>query len=117
MTRLRRALAPLLALAVVLVAAPAAHACSTDDTSWFETFIDDSCLTSMTATEIDPFGGLQLATNGLLARVRWDTVADFTTGAAGATGPTGPAGPVGATGPIGVSTLSVTGPTGPAGAL
>jgi predicted GH43/DUF377 family glycosyl hydrolase len=58
-----------------------ALACSHDDTSYFETFVDTSCLQlPLTNTTLDALGGLRLATNGTPATTTWDTDTDFNNG-------------------------------------
>src|SRR6266700_3009220 len=58
-----------------------AIACSHDDTSYFETFVDTSCLQlPLTNTTLDALGGLRLATNGTPASTTWDTDTDFNNG-------------------------------------
>jgi predicted GH43/DUF377 family glycosyl hydrolase len=71
----------LAAVAGVFLAAPAAHACSVDDTAYFDGFLDAQCLTApLQNTTIDTFGGLRLTTNGAPTTTPWDTNADFDTG-------------------------------------
>src|SRR6266700_4414299 len=58
-----------------------AIACSHDDTSYFETFVDTGCLQlPLTNTTLDALGGLRLATNGTPASTTWDTDTDFNNG-------------------------------------
>src|SRR5688500_7151241 len=74
----RRTVVALLALTAALIPASSAHACSTDDTSWFETFVDSSCLLAPTTnTEFDPLGGLRLSTVGIPVGEVWDTHTQF----------------------------------------
>lgn len=81
MTRMRHGWRVLVAaLAALLVGAPAASACSTDDTAWFEGFLDSSCLGALNSTELDTLGGLRLQTTGATATTTWTTDDDFTTG-------------------------------------
>jgi predicted GH43/DUF377 family glycosyl hydrolase len=66
---------------LALVAPGRAAACSHDDTSYFETFLDTSCLTlPLTNTTLDALGGLRLATNGSPSITSWNTDADFDNG-------------------------------------
>jgi predicted GH43/DUF377 family glycosyl hydrolase len=65
----------------MLAAAGPAHACSKDDTAYFDGFLDTTCLQApLTNTTIDTFGGLRLTTNGAATTTAWDSDADFTTG-------------------------------------
>ena len=58
-----------------------AFACSRDDSNYFETFVDTSCLQPpLTNTTLDALGGLRLATNGTPFTTTWDTDTDFNTG-------------------------------------
>ena len=78
--RARRAIGPVVAGVFLLACAPA-YACSRDDTAWFETFLDTSCLTiPLDATSLDALGGLRLATNGAAATTSWDSDTDFGSG-------------------------------------
>lgn len=78
----RRTLVALLACAGALLAQLAsALACSQDDPAWFEGFLDTSCTSSTTNTQLDVLGGLRLQTNGSAVSVpAWDTDGDFDTG-------------------------------------
>ena len=52
--------------AVALTAPSVGQACSRDDSVFYETFIDTSCLQlPLTNTTLDALGGLRLTTNGL----------------------------------------------------
>ena len=78
-----RRLSLLLALfASVAVLAPAAgQACSRDDSVFFETFVDTSCLQlPLLNTTLDAQGGLRLTTNGTPGVTPWDTHNDFDNG-------------------------------------
>jgi predicted GH43/DUF377 family glycosyl hydrolase len=91
-TRLAAALA---AVAISLAAAPAALACSKDDTAYFDTFLDSTCLkTPLQNVALDPLGGIRLATNGTPTAATWDTDTEFGTGR------------------VGISTLATTGAAG-----
>jgi predicted GH43/DUF377 family glycosyl hydrolase len=97
-----------LAAAWALAAPGRALACSHDDTSYFETFVDTSCTElPLNNTTLDALGGLRLATNGTPATTTWDTDTDFNTGVNYQSL---------LFGPLGVSTLATTG-TGTAAAL
>ena len=77
----RLGLGALLMLVALLVLAPAAFACSRDDNNYFDTFVDQSCLSSVNFLDFDPLGGLRLATTGSnITQAIWDTSAQFTTG-------------------------------------
>ena len=98
----------LLVLLAALIAPGRAAACSHDDTAYFETFLDTSCLQlPLSGTTLDAQGGLRLVTNGLPVTTSWDSDADFLNGVnfQAMLFP-----------PLGVSTLAVSG-TGPAAAL
>jgi predicted GH43/DUF377 family glycosyl hydrolase len=78
--RLRLVLIPALLL-VALVAPGRAAACSHDDTSYYETFLDTSCLQLPLANAtLDALGGLRLTTNGIPVPTAWDTNTDFDNG-------------------------------------
>ena len=64
--------------------APAvAQACSRDDSVFYETFIDLTCLQQpLTNTTFDALGGLRLTTNGTSAATTWDSHTDFDNGVA-----------------------------------
>ncbi len=74
----------LMLLCVVLAALTAAGraaACSHDDTAYFETFLDTSCLQApLSNTTLDALGGLRLVTNGVPSTTAWDTDGDFVNG-------------------------------------
>src|SRR5215469_5362029 len=58
-----------------------ALACSHDDSNYYETFVDSTCLQSpLTNTTLDALGGLRLATNGAPFTTTWDTDTDFNNG-------------------------------------
>ena len=96
---MRRALA--LAAALALLAPATAAACSHDDTAWFETFVDTSCLVApLSSTTLDALGGLRLVTNGAPLTTSWDTDAHFDTGLSWESTPFTP---------IGVRTLATSG--------
>lgn len=64
-----------------LAAAPSAYACSRDDSNYYETFVDATCLqTPLTNTTLDALGGLRLSTNGNPLTSTWDSDADFNNG-------------------------------------
>lgn len=66
---------------LALAGAGPAAACSHDDSNYFETFVDTSCLQlPLTNTTLDALGGLRLATNGTPANATWDTDSDFNNG-------------------------------------
>jgi predicted GH43/DUF377 family glycosyl hydrolase len=63
---------------VALLAPSPAGACSHDDTAYFETFVDTSCLESpLSSTTLDAQGGVRLATNGVPVTTPWDSDTDF----------------------------------------
>jgi predicted GH43/DUF377 family glycosyl hydrolase len=77
--RMRRAI--LVAILAVLAAPGVAQACSKDDATFYETFLDTTCLqVPLTNTTLDALGGLRLATNGTPTTTPWDTDADFNSG-------------------------------------
>ena len=96
-------------LAAFLLSTPAeTHACSRDDSVFFETFIDVTCVQQpLTNTTFDALGGLRLTTNGTSTATTWDSHTDFDSGVThdSVTYP-----------PVGVRTLVRNG-TGPAAAL
>ena len=104
---LRRPL--ILAAALLALLAPGrADACSHDDTAYFETFVDTSCLQApLTNTTLDALGGLRLATNGAAVTTSWNTDAEFDNGVSFQSL---------LFGPVGVGTLTRSG-TGPAATL
>src|SRR5215208_7490417 len=105
----RRRAAVVLAALIITIAAPAtAHACSKDDTAYFDGFLDSSCLLApLDDTTIDTFGGLRLTTNGAPATTAWDTDAELDDGISHQGTPFAP---------VGVGTLARVG-TGPAAEL
>jgi len=91
-----------------LIAPGQAFACSHDDSNYYETFVDSTCLQSpLTNTTLDALGGLRLATNGTPFITPWDTDTEFNNGVSYQSQlfP-----------PVGVSTLQTSG-TGAAAAL
>ena len=70
--------------AALLLTAPAVgQACSRDDSVFYETFIDLTCLQQpLTNTTFDALGGLRLITNGAPATATWDSQTDFDSGVA-----------------------------------
>ncbi len=98
-TNLRRTALGLAAATAVLSGPSLAAACSQDNATYFESFLDTTCLqVPLTQTTLDALGGLRLETNGPATLKTWDTDGDF----AGVVGP--PAFPR-----VGVSTLVTTG--------
>src|SRR3954453_1758797 len=94
-------------LSSLLIAAPA-FACSKDDTAYFETFLDSSCLQlPLTNVALDPLGGLRLGNNGTASPSTWDTDTEFASGVTYQSKTFGP---------VGVSTLATSG-AGTAAAL
>ena len=66
------------AFAALLVAAPAASACSTSAEAYLDSFLDDSCLSSplpANNVELDAAGGLRLTTSSATQTKLWDTEA------------------------------------------
>lgn len=103
---LRRAALGLAAATAVLAGPSLAAACSQDNATYFESFLDTTCLqVPLTQTTLDALGGLRLDTNGPPTLKVWDTPGDF----AGVAGP--PAFPR-----VGVSTLATAG-SGPGATL
>lgn len=103
-----RRVAVLLVFLCALAVPGRAFACSHDDSNYYETFVDTSCLQSpLTNTTLDALGGLRLATNGTPSTTSWDTDANFNTGVSYQSQ---------IFGPVGVSTLHTAG-TGPAASL
>jgi predicted GH43/DUF377 family glycosyl hydrolase len=96
-------------LAAFLLSTPAeSQACSRDDSVFFETFIDVTCVQQpLTNTTFDALGGLRLTTNGTSTATTWDSHTDFDSGVTheSVTYP-----------PVGVRTLVRNG-TGPAATL
>ena len=71
---LRAARAAALAVACCLALPGSAWACSTDATTYFETFLDTTCLqTPLVNTQLGALGGLRLTTNGTPTSTLWDT--------------------------------------------
>ena len=106
--RMRRRLVILLVVFVALAVPGRAAACSRDDASYFETFVDTTCLQApLTNTALDAQGGLRLVTNGNPLTSTWDMDTDFNSGVTYQSQlfP-----------PVGVSTLQTTG-TGAAATL
>ena len=98
----------LVAVFVALVAPGVGQACSKDDATFYETFLDSSCLQApLNNTTLDALGGLRLATNAAATTTAWDSDTDFNAGV-GYQGTT--------FGPVGVRTL-VTNGTGAAASL
>ena len=69
-------------VATAFLCAPAiAHACSRDDSVFYETFIDLTCLQQpLGNTTLDALGGLRLTTNGSPTTTQWDSHTDFDSG-------------------------------------
>ena len=107
MTRVRHGWPAVTAIFIAfLVGAPAASACSVDDTAWFESFLDTTCLQSSSQVELDALGGLRLDTTGANAATEtWDTDPQFDTGITYEGTPFGP---------VGVNTLARSGTGAPA---
>src|SRR5262249_14724188 len=77
----RLAIVAVLAVLCALAVPGRALACSHDDSNYFETFVDSSCLQSpLSNTTLDALGGLRLATNGTPTASTWATATDFATG-------------------------------------
>ncbi|MGK2878594.1 MAG: hypothetical protein ACSLFF_08475 [Solirubrobacterales bacterium] len=89
-----------LALAMFIGLPAGASACSVDDTNYLESFLDTSCVQTLTNTALDAQGGLRLTTNGVASATTWDTDANFDTGVTFLSQPFGP---------VGLKTLSRTG--------
>jgi predicted GH43/DUF377 family glycosyl hydrolase len=79
---MRRAALLLAALAAAVLLGPGvAQACSRDDSVFYETFIDTTCLQlPLTNTTLDAQGGLRLTTNGAPSVTPWDSDTDFDNG-------------------------------------
>jgi predicted GH43/DUF377 family glycosyl hydrolase len=76
-----RRLVVLLVVFIALAVPGRAMACSHDDSNYFETFVDTSCLQlPLTNTTLDALGGLRLVTNGTPSSSIWDTDTDFNNG-------------------------------------
>lgn len=70
-----------LAVLFALAVPGRAFACSHDDSNYFETFVDATCLQApLNNTTLDALGGLRLATNGVPTSTIWDTDTDFKNG-------------------------------------
>ena len=73
--------AAILVASAALLAPSTAAACSRDDTAWFETFVDTSCLVApLSSTTLDALGGLRLVTNGAPVTTAWETDTHFADG-------------------------------------
>jgi predicted GH43/DUF377 family glycosyl hydrolase len=71
----------LLVLLAALIAPGRAAACTHDDTAYYETFLDTTCLQlPLSGTTLDALGGLRLVTNGVPVTTSWDTDTDFVNG-------------------------------------
>jgi predicted GH43/DUF377 family glycosyl hydrolase len=78
---LTRMAAAVAACAISLALAGPALACSKDDTSYLDGFLDTDCLeTPLANTVLDTFGGLRLTTNGAPVSSTWETASDFDNG-------------------------------------
>src|SRR5689334_11185358 len=98
---LARLTAAAAAVGVSLALVTPALACSKDDTAYFDTFQDSSCLqTPLQNIALDPLGGLRLATDGVADATTWTTDTQFASGVTYQTKPFGQ---------VGVSTLATTG--------
>jgi hypothetical protein len=69
-----------------------AAACSRDETTYFDGFLDESCLDSLSSTTLDTFGGLRLTTNGTPTETKWDTASELESGVTWSSVPFGPVG-------------------------
>ena len=99
-------LVPLLVLLVLAAPASPAFACSKDDTAYFDTFLDSTCLqTPLQNAALDPLGGIRLAANGSASPALWDTDTEFANGVSYQSKTFGP---------VGVSTLATSGAGQPA---
>lgn len=99
--RLRHALIGLAAVSAALSGPSIAAACSQDNVTYFESFLDTTCLqVPLTNTTLDALGGLRLGTNGTPSTLAWDTDSHFASGIThdGVT-----------VGPVGLSTLATFG--------
>lgn len=76
----RMVTAVICAMTAILLVPAAASACSTDDTSYLDSFLEQSCLQSTTNTALDAQGGVRLTTNGTPVSTNWDTDTDFDDG-------------------------------------
>jgi predicted GH43/DUF377 family glycosyl hydrolase len=78
---MRRRLVVVSVVLCALAAPGSAYACSRDDSNYYETFVDTTCLQQpLTNTTLDALGGLRLDTNGTAFTSTWDTDTDFNTG-------------------------------------
>ena len=76
--RVCRTVIGLAAIAAVLLGSSIAAACSQDNATYFETFLDPTCLkVPLTQTTLDALGGLRLDTNGTVTAKLWDTDVNF----------------------------------------
>src|SRR5215469_14049113 len=81
MADMRRRIVVCLVVFIALAVPGRALACSRDDSNYYETFVDSSCLQlPLTNTTLDAMGGLRLATNGTPSMSTWDTDTDFNNG-------------------------------------
>jgi predicted GH43/DUF377 family glycosyl hydrolase len=104
----RRAVVVAAAALCALAVPGRALACSHDDSNYFESFVDATCLQApLTNTTLDAQGGLRLVTNGTPATTTWDTDTQFANGVTYQSTPFPP---------VGVSTLQTSG-TGAAATL
>ena len=77
----RRAVIAVVAAVCALVVPGRAFACTHDDSNYFDSFVDATCLQApLNNTTLDALGGLRLATNGAPTSSTWDTDADFNNG-------------------------------------
>ena len=76
----RMVTAVICAMTAILLVPAAASACSIDDTNYLESFLDTSCVQTLTNTALDAQGGVRLTTNGDASATTWDTDTDFDTG-------------------------------------
>src|SRR5829696_4151653 len=82
MGQMRRAALLITVIAAAALLGPgAAQACSRDDSVFYETFIDATCLQlPLTNTTLDAQGGLRLTTKGAPSVTPWDSHTDFDNG-------------------------------------
>ena len=67
--------------ALFLIAPAVGQACSRDDSVFYETFIDLTCLEQpLTNTTFDALGGLRLTTTGAPTTATWDSQTEFDSG-------------------------------------
>jgi predicted GH43/DUF377 family glycosyl hydrolase len=108
MNTVRRRVILALVVLFALAVPGRAFACSRDDSNYYETFVDTTCLQApLNNTTLDALGGLRLATNGTPFTTTWDTDTDFNNGVTYQGQPFGP---------VGLSTLQTSG-SGAAAAL